>query len=755
MDDLAAILRHSGPIAEVSSFRIELEEPFLDLAHRFACEEGTVVLHSCGTRDCSRRSFLAVAPWLTLKARAGNVELQLDDRRTIQTGNPFHALRRVLSHYQLDGYGETTPVSGLFGYMAYELKNHLEDLPQTAVNDTGLPEMLFYAPGALLEHIPGSLEATLWIPLRRGEYPERVGEIAQWFRERGSSPAPKPGPRSTPHSPRLESTYSREAYQRAVRTIREYIRSGDVYQVNLSQRFHLESRCDGFSTFRDLFAANPASFYAYVHAGDHEILSTSPERFLARRGDAVESRPIKGTRPRGTTRQEDRRFAEELLASDKDGAELSMIVDLVRNDLGKVCSPGSVEVSRHKYLESYANVHHLVSVVSGRLARDADSTALLCAAFPGGSITGCPKVRAMEIIDELEPRWRHVYTGSIGYLGFTPCLDLSTPIRTITLLQGDTIYSVGGGVVLDSDPEAEYEETLDKGRTMKACLAPEATDRGPLERVWIDGGLVPRDKASVSGLSPGFQYGKGLFETVRAWEGAPYFLEEHIQRLQRSWSALFSTAAPDTDWPEVVRQVLAANGLQQGPAMIKIIAARGDRSSPPLDDTLLVRATSYTHRLERLGAGGLRLALCREPRATPLAKHKTLSYLFEHLAGKWAMEQGSHEALLLNPDGSISETNSANLIALFGDRAVLPSSEHVLPGITAEKTVSPLRDMGYRPERRLLMPRDLYHADAVLVTNSLMGVVSALALDGVPLADGREMAAELCRRLFPEFRRAS
>ena len=432
-----------------------------------------------------------------------------------------------------------------------------------------------------------------------------------------------------------------------------------------------------------------------------------------------------------------------------------MIVDLIRNDLGKVCAPGSVEVSRHRQLESYANVHHLVSVVSGRLSEGTTSTDLVRAAFPGGSITGCPKVRAMEIIDELEPRCRHVYTGSIGYFGFNPCLDLSIAIRTVTLLDDEAVYSVGGGVVLDSDPEEEYRETLDKGRTLKDRLAPETSAPCFRERIWIDGGLVPREEAVLPALSPGFQYGQGLFETVRAFDGTPYFLEDHIRRLRRSWRELFPTAAPDPDWREVIRQVLWANELEHGPAMVKIVVARGERTAPPFDDTLLVRAARYTHRLERLGTDGLDLVLYREPRRTPIASHKTLNYLFEHLAGEWARCQGFQEAMILNPDGSVSETNSANLIALFDTNAVFPESEHVLPGITADKTLPLLREMGYSDKRQKLMPADLYRADAILLTNSLMGVVSANTLDGNPLGDGRPIASRLCRSLFPEFHKGA
>jgi len=754
MDKLWSLLHRFGPVTEVVSFPLRLGESFLELAHRFTRDEGTVVLHSCGTRDCSRRSFLAVAPWLTLKARGKKVELKVDGYAASREDDPFKVVSHVLDFHRLTGYGEATPVSGLFGYLAYDLKNRIENLPQTAVDDLGLPQMLLYAPLALVEHLTGSCQATLWIPLRRGESPQRAEVIREWFEARRHTPAPA-YQSSRGHDPLLESTFSRGGYKRAVNAIREYIRSGHVYQVNLSQRFRLKACGDGFSIFRELFETNPAPFYAFIQAEDHQVLSTSPERFLARRGREVESRPIKGTRPRGETARQDERNAQELLASDKDDAELSMIVDLIRNDLGKVCDPGSVEVSRHKQLESYANVHHLVSVVSGRLTEGTTSTDLLRAAFPGGSITGCPKVRAMEIIDELEPRCRHVYTGSIGYLGFNPCLDLSIAIRTVTLLDDEAIYSVGGGVVLDSDPEEEYEETLDKGRTLKNRLAPETSESGIRERVWMDGGLVPGEEAVLPALSPGFQYGQGVFETVRAFDGFPYFLEDHVRRLRQSWHELFPTAAPDPDWHEVIRQVLCTNGLERGPAMVKIVAARGERTAPPFDDVLLVRAARYTHRLERLGTDGLHLALYGEPRRTPLASHKTLNYLFEHLAGEWARYRGFQEAMILNPDGSVSETNSANLIALFDAQAVFPESEHVLSGITAERTLPLLREMGYSVKRQKLMPADLYGADAVLLTNSLMGVVSANTLEGTPLGDGRQIASRLCRNLFPEFRKGA
>jgi para-aminobenzoate synthetase component 1 len=264
----------------------------------------------------------------------------------------------------------------------------------------------------------------------------------------------------------LSSNFTREAYIRAVARIREYIRNGDVYQVNLSQRFSFPLAGEVYRLFRHLFALNPAPFYAFLNCGDFQILSTSMERFLLQQEGYLETRPIKGTRPRGRTPEEDLALRRELAASPKDAAELSMIVDLLRNDVGKVCEARTVKVTEHKRLEAYQNVYHLVSIVTGKLRPQAGAVDILRATFPGGSITGCPKIRAMEIIDELEPQVRHVYCGAIGYLGLHRNLDLNVAIRTAIISRGQAHFSVGGGVVYDSDEEDEYEETLHKGRTL-------------------------------------------------------------------------------------------------------------------------------------------------------------------------------------------------------------------------------------------------------------------------------------------------
>ena len=281
----------------------------------------------------------------------------------------------------------------------------------------------------------------------------------------------------------LQSNFSRHAYETAVQRIRDYIAAGDVYQVNLSQRFETRFQGNSFGFFRALYERNPAPFFAFLNAGDHQLVSTSPERFLHLQDRRVETRPIKGTRPRCQDPDEDRTMREALEASAKDDAELSMIVDLLRNDIGRVCQGGSVRVAAHKMVEAYENVYHLVSIVEGELDDERDAIDLIRAAFPGGSITGCPKIRSMEIIDELEPDRRHVYTGSIGFISFHGTLDLSIAIRTAVIHRGRMAFSVGGGIVYDSDPADEYDETLHKGRTL-VNVCDECAPPGRKARKW-------------------------------------------------------------------------------------------------------------------------------------------------------------------------------------------------------------------------------------------------------------------------------
>ncbi|MDP3061985.1 MAG: aminodeoxychorismate synthase component I [Chloroflexota bacterium] len=268
----------------------------------------------------------------------------------------------------------------------------------------------------------------------------------------------------------LTSNFTRQEYLRAVQRVRQYIIAGDIFQANLSQRFVADLPVAPYELFRRLRWVNPAPFAAYLGFDGVTVASASPERFLRVRGDRVETRPIKGTRPRGKTPQEDEALATELLASEKDRAENVMIVDLERNDLGRVCRFGTVKVTELCALERFPTVLHLTSTVEGQLRPGATRIDLLKATFPGGSITGAPKVRAMEIIEELEPTRRSVYTGSIGYMSFGGEMDLNIAIRTLLMVDGRAYFQVGGGIVYDSNPEAEYQETLDKARGLVQAL---------------------------------------------------------------------------------------------------------------------------------------------------------------------------------------------------------------------------------------------------------------------------------------------
>jgi len=457
-------------IGRVHNAQLELSEPFIDTVGRFADEPGTIALLSGGMLDSARYHILGLRPWLSIRERGGNVVADFPGGSVSAELDPFAVLEALVKRYGLPGPEETLPLSaGLLGYLAYDLKDCLEVLPRTSCGDLKLPRLYMVAPSILLVHDRREERTTVHIPVLDDDEAGARQRLAR-FKQELARPD-RPVRSANARVGQLMSGLSREEYMAAVDAIRDYIVRGHVYQVNMSQRFEGEFRGDAFALFASMYEANPAPFFAFVQAGDHQILSTSPERFIELRGKRVETRPIKGTRPRGKTAEQDQSLRRELKNSVKDDAELSMIVDLLRNDIGKVCAAGSVHVGEHKRVEAYENVYHLVSVVRGALDDDKNAVDLIRATFPGGSITGCPKIRSMEIIDELEPVRRHIYTGAIGYLGFRGTMDLSIAIRTATVVDGRVFFSVGSGVVFDSKASDEFEETLHKGRTLIRALA--------------------------------------------------------------------------------------------------------------------------------------------------------------------------------------------------------------------------------------------------------------------------------------------
>ena len=444
-----------------------------------------------------RYSFLGSEPFLVMSSRGSEITLVRGREHGVQHGNPFDAIGKLLEIYKLDHSPAPVPfLGGAVGYFSYDLCQFIERLPSTAIDDLKLPEsyFAFYDTVVAFDHLEmkayliatGFPETEERQRLRRARM--RLEEMKAWLYAASLSKEV-----SLPQSEKLgegdfqtiqenervllKSNFTPEEYIKAVDRVRKYIAAGDVFQVNLSQRFEADLKIPPYELYKRLRMVNPAPFACYLNFQGVTIVSASPERFLKVEGDLVETRPIKGTRPRGKDPVEDGRLAQELTHSTKDRAENVMIVDLERNDLGRVCRYGTVNVTELAILETFPTVFHLTSTVVGRLRRGKNNIDLLKATFPGGSITGAPKVRAMEIIDEMEPTKRSVYTGSIGYLSFNEDMDINIVIRTFLTKEGKAYFNVGGGIIYDSDSETEYMETLDKAKALIRALqlAPEVT----------------------------------------------------------------------------------------------------------------------------------------------------------------------------------------------------------------------------------------------------------------------------------------
>ena len=368
---------------------------------------------------------------------------------------------------------------GAVGYWSYDFGRRFERLPEQSVDDLGLPDALlgFYDVIGAYDH--STRQAWLFssgLPLQRELRVARAEQrLVQFQHLFGAGRRPRGWlPTARQQSVTPTCTFTHDGYLRAVERVQEHIRSGDLFQANLSQRWTVP--CDGDPTLMALAMhdalslVSPAPYAGFFANKDHAIVSASPERFLECRDLRVETRPIKGTRPRGADRAEDQRLRRELLDSAKDRAENVMIVDVLRNDLGRVSEIGTVEVQKLCELESFPQVHHLVSTITSELREDLDAFDLLHACFPGGSITGAPKIRAMEILDGLEPVRRHIYTGCLGYVDWSGDADWNIAIRTALVTPTAVHFSAGGGITAESDPEAEYQETLDKAEGLRRAL---------------------------------------------------------------------------------------------------------------------------------------------------------------------------------------------------------------------------------------------------------------------------------------------
>ncbi|MBS0290462.1 MAG: aminodeoxychorismate synthase component I [Proteobacteria bacterium] len=434
-------------------------------------QNNAILLDSaCQENQQGQYSFIALDPFLIMTCQT---KVTLGDETF--SADPFEVLADSLKKYPLERLNDLPPFQGgVAGMLGYELGTFLEDVPKSQRDDLQFPELIlgFYDLVIAWDH--KQKRAFLFssgYPLQNSsERESRAKARLAWLEHELSQISPlQPLSKFAPCP--IISTFTQETYQAAVRRVIEYILAGDIFEANISQRF--SSKLPGvlpFDLYRLLRLKNPAPFAAFMQYKEWTIASTSPERFLKLSNHSAQARPIKGTSPRCRDKLQDEKNAKALLASEKDRAENVMIVDLMRNDLSKVCLPGSVKVSQLCGLESFATVHHLVSVIEGQLKQENNAIDLIKATFPGGSITGAPKIRAMEIIAQIEPTVRGPYCGSMGYIGFNGDMDLSITIRTLLMNAQMLSFQTGGAITLGSDPCAEYEETLAKAKVISNIL---------------------------------------------------------------------------------------------------------------------------------------------------------------------------------------------------------------------------------------------------------------------------------------------
>ncbi|NOQ94189.1 MAG: aminodeoxychorismate synthase component I [Methylophaga sp.] len=412
----------------------------------------------------ARYDIQTADPFITLATTSENTLItRHNSEPELSSDDPFHLLQSILQDYQIKQQSDLPFCGGALGYFAYDLGRRLEALPTYAHDAEHIPDMVIgiYDWAIVTDHhlqrcwlaSYGLLSET------HAQWDELVAQFSNVEKVEQQDTFKVLG--------ELQSNFNRQQYQSAFDKIKDYIRDGDCYQVNLAKRFEIEAEGEPWFAYQLLRKQNSAPFSAYFSTPHGTVLSSSPERLLKVEGKQVETKPIKGTRPRDLNNSErDQSLARELQSSIKDRAENLMIVDLLRNDLGKVCAPGSIKVPKPFELESFATVHHLVSTITGTLSDKQNSVSLLRACFPGGSITGAPKLRAMEIIEELEPHRRGLYCGSIAYIGFDGKMDSNITIRTMIFSDNRLRFWAGGGIVADSDADAEYQEVHDKAAAM-------------------------------------------------------------------------------------------------------------------------------------------------------------------------------------------------------------------------------------------------------------------------------------------------
>lgn len=442
------------------------------------CGKNSFLLHSTRVNNKQGRySFIGFDPFLTFESKGTRITVTENGSPRSYDGDPVAELRSYLRRYPV----KRNPAFPLFhggavGCFSYDFSHRFEKLPVSTDDDLEFPDSLFlFVDSAILfDHInrKAAVVSTGYPEndphLRKRRAQNKATDLARQIE--AISPILHDLPQKQHRTPQILSSFHKHQFEEIVKKAKDYIRAGDIFQVNLAQRLHASLSVDPFTLYRLLSRINPSPFASFFDLGNWHIVSCSPERLVRLEEREVDTRPIAGTRPRGREENTDQQLSKELLLNEKEQAEHVMLVDLERNDLGRVCEYGSVHVNELMVLEEYSHVFHIVSNVRGMLREGLDALDVVRACFPGGTITGTPKIRSMEIIDELETTRRGLYTGSVGYLSFTGDMDLNIVIRTFVIRDGVAYFHVGGGIVADSDPEREYFETLYKAQALLSTL---------------------------------------------------------------------------------------------------------------------------------------------------------------------------------------------------------------------------------------------------------------------------------------------
>lgn len=463
---------------------------FMKLRQSGTGENAFLLESVAGGENIGRYSYLGIDPLEVISTKGRNATIGENGSsrsRELEEGeDPLHLIREMLEQYTfVPVEGCDRFYGGAVGYLGYDAVRFFEDIPDEKPDDLGMPDAHFMLTDTLVifdhvtrkmrvvanAHVTGDPQEAYWDAIARID---RVVESLQQPLDRSSA-----GNGSVAHIPSdptaMRSTMTREQHREAVLKAKEYISAGDAIQVVISHRMSAEIDVDPFDLYRGLRAINPSPYMYYLSFGENRIIGASPELLVRCEEGNVITRPIAGTRRRGANEEEDRALEEELLADEKERAEHIMLVDLHRNDLGRVCEPGTVEVDELMKVERYSHVMHIVSNVIGKLAEGRDEYDVLRASFPAGTVSGAPKIRAMEIIEEVEPVHRGPYAGIVGYFSFSGAMDTCITLRTMVVKDRTVHFQAGGGIVADSDPDAEYQETLMKaGALLDAARMAEA-----------------------------------------------------------------------------------------------------------------------------------------------------------------------------------------------------------------------------------------------------------------------------------------